>query len=124
MNFKLRHTNLNVQHLEPAVEFYKKALGMRVKRVNEKEDGSFILTYLTDKAGLYDIELTWLRDHADKPYELGENESHICFAVDDYEGAYKLHKEMGVICYENDSMGLYFIEDPDGYWIEIVPERR
>ena len=31
---------------------------------------------------------------------------------------------MGCICYENPSMGIYFIEDPDGYWIEIVPDRR
>ncbi len=124
MNFKLRHTNLNVQDREKSVEFYEKALGMKVRRVSEKPDGSFILTFMTDEAGLYDIELTWLRDHADTPYELGENETHICFSVDDYEAAYKLHKEMGVICFENDAMGLYFIEDPDGYWIEIVPEKR
>ncbi len=124
MNFKLRHTNVNVQDLDRAVEFYKTALGMKEKRRRVKEDGSFTLVFMTDEDGLYDIELTWLRDHADKPYDLGENESHICFAVDDYEAAYKHHKEMGVICFENDSMGLYFIEDPDGYWIEIVPEKR
>ncbi len=122
MNFRLRHTNLNVQDLDRAVTFYKEALGMQVKRVNEKED--FTLTFMTDEAGLYDIELTWLKDHADRPYELGENETHICFSVDDYEAAHKLHKEMGVICYENEKMGLYFIEDPDGYWIEIIPENR
>ena len=31
---------------------------------------------------------------------------------------------MGVICHENPSMGIYFIEDPDGYWLEILPEKR
>jgi lactoylglutathione lyase len=31
---------------------------------------------------------------------------------------------MGVVCYENAAMGIYFIEDPDSYWIEIVPERK
>ena len=30
---------------------------------------------------------------------------------------------MGCICFENHDMGIYFIEDPDGYWIELVPER-
>lgn len=124
MNFKIRHTNINVQHLEPAIRFYEDALGLKVTRKKEKEDGSFILVYLSDEDGLYEIELTWLRDHQDKPYDLGENESHICFATDDYEGAYKKHKEMDVICFENVSMGLYFIEDPDGYWIEIVPTKR
>jgi len=37
--------------------------------------------------------------------------------------AYELHKKNGVICYENKDMGLYFIADPDGYWIEILPEK-
>lgn len=122
MKFKIRHTNVNVQNLEKAVEFYQNALGMEVKRTVEKED--FTLTYMTDEDGLYDIELTWLKDHADRPYDLGENESHICFATDDYDAAHALHKEMDVICFENEGMGLYFIEDPDGYWIEIVPEKR
>ena len=30
---------------------------------------------------------------------------------------------MGCICFENTAMGLYFLEDPDGYWIEIIPVR-
>ena len=30
---------------------------------------------------------------------------------------------MNCVCFENESMGIYFIEDPDGYWIEIVPEK-
>lgn len=124
MNFKIRHTNVNVQHLEPAIQFYEDALGLKVTRRKEKEDGSFILVYLSDDDGLYEIELTWLRDHQVRPYDLGENESHICFAVDDYKAAYDLHKKLDVICYENNAMGLYFIEDPDGYWIEIVPAKR
>jgi lactoylglutathione lyase len=31
---------------------------------------------------------------------------------------------MGCICFENPSMGIYFLEDPDGYWIEIIPTRK
>lgn len=33
------------------------------------------------------------------------------------------HEEMGCICFENPAMGIYFINDPDGYWLEIVPEK-
>ena len=55
---------------------------------------------------------------------LGECEFHLAFHVDDYDGIHKKHEEMGCICYENPSMGIYFITDPDGYWIEIVPERK
>ena len=43
--------------------------------------------------------------------------------ADDMAQAHALHQQMGVICYENEKMGIYFIEDPDGYWIEIVPAR-
>ena len=41
-----------------------------------------------------------------------------------YEKAHKLHKEMGCICFENPAMGIYFITDPDGYWLEILPRRE
>ena len=44
--------------------------------------------------------------------------------VDDYEAARKRHEEMGAVCFVNEKMGVYFIEDPDGYWIEILPEKR
>lgn len=123
MKFKYVHNNINVLNLEKSVEFYEKALGMTVARVKEAADGSFKLTFLTDAVGIHQIELTWLRDW-DRPYNLGDNEFHMAFVVDDYEEAHELHKEMGCICFENESMGLYFINDPDGYWIEIIPENR
>ena len=69
------------------------------------------------------LELTWLRDHPDA-YELGENESHLCFRVaEDYDKVREFHKEMECICFENTTMGLYFINDPDDYWIEILPAK-
>lgn len=40
------------------------------------------------------------------------------------EAAHAKHKEMGCICFENPAMGIYFINDPDGYWLEIVPAKR
>ena len=123
MKFKYVHNNINVLDLEKSVAFYEKALGMTVARVKEASDGSFKLTFLTDAEGIHQIELTWLRDW-DRPYNLGDNEFHMAFVVDDYEEAHELHKEMGCICFENESMGLYFINDPDGYWIEIIPEHR
>jgi lactoylglutathione lyase len=67
------------------------------------------------------LELTWLRDHADTPYDLGENESHLGLVADDYEAAHALHEKMGIICFENPTMGIYFVEDPDGYWVEVTP---
>lgn len=120
MNFKFDHNNLNVRDLEKSLEFYQKALGLTVTKTHESEDGSFILKYLGDGTSPHQLELTWLRDW-DRPYELGDNEIHLAFTVDNYEEALKLHKEMNCVCFENPDMGIYFIADPDGYWLEIVP---
>lgn len=124
MRFSIDHTNINVTNLENSIAFYKKALGMQVVRRKEADDGSFALCFLADESGRgHEIELTWLADHADTPYDLGENEGHIAFVVDDYEAAYLHHKEMGCICFENPEMGIYFINDPDDYWLEVIPKR-
>lgn len=116
------HCNINVTNLEKSIEFYSKALGLKVMKEKEASDKSFKLVYLSDGISPFTLELTWLKDHP-QPYELGENESHICFHVDDYDAYHKLHEEMGCICFENTAMGLYFIHDPDDYWFEIVPNK-
>lgn len=124
MTFTFAHNNFNVRDLDKSLAFYKEALGLTEIRRVTSADGSFILVYLGDAAGSsYALELTWLRDW-DRPYNLGDNESHLAFAVDDYEAAHALHREMGCICYENEAMGIYFISDPDGYWLEIVPGKH
>ena len=125
MNFNLAHSNINVADLEKSLAFYKKALGMEEVRRHKAADGSFELAFIACPGGAspHQIELTWLRDK-EGPYELGDNESHIAFIADDIAAAHELHEEMGCICYENQGMGLYFIEDPDGYWLEIIPAKR
>lgn len=123
MQFRIVHTNINVKDLDQSVDFYDKALGLKVLKKKHAADGSFILAFLGDGTAGHEIELTWLRDK-EGPYNLGDNESHIAFVVDDYDKAYAHHSAMGCICYENKAMGLYFIEDPDGYWLEIIPDKR
>lgn len=123
MEIKARfdHFNINVLNLERSIEFYHKVLGLHEHHRKEAADGSFILVYLTDDTGHFLLELTWLRDHTE-PYELGENESHLCVRVPgDYDEVRRFHKEMGCVCFENEAMGLYFINDPDDYWIEVLP---
>ena len=122
MKFKMIHENYNVQNLERSMKFYKEALGLLETRRIESEDGSFIIVYLGNEESSFELELTWLRDHKE-PYNLGECEFHLAFEADDYEAAYQKHKEMGCICFENPEMGIYFISDPDGYWLEILPRK-
>ncbi len=123
MNFKMVHENYNVFDLEKSLAFYEKALGLTEKRRNTAKDGSFIIVYVGNYTTDFLLELTWMRDR-DKPYDLGDEEFHLAFRTDDFEAAHALHKEMGCICYENEKMGIYFITDPDGYWLEVVPERK
>ena len=120
MKFAMAHTNINVLDLERSLAFYQKALGLEVVKRHKSGDGGFELAFISDGTSSYQLELTWLRDK-DTPYELGDNETHIAFVVDNYDAAHALHDGMGCICYENKDMGLYFIEDPDGYWLEIIP---
>lgn len=119
MNFHFYHNNINVLDLEKSIEFYKKALGLTITRETEAEDGSFKLVFMGDQTTPHLLELTWLRD-MDRPYNLGDNEFHLALQTDDMDAALKLHKEMDCVCFENPDMGIYFINDPDGYWIEMV----
>jgi len=116
------HFNFNVLELERSLAFYKQALGLTPVREKNAADGSFKLVFLGDGLTGFQLELTWLRDRTE-PYNLGECEFHLAFETDEFDALYEKHKAMGCICFENPAMGIYFITDPDGYWIEIVPKR-
>lgn len=122
MSFTFAHNNLNVADLDRALSFYERALGLVETRRISAPDGSFELVYLGDGVTPHLLELTWLREHP-QAYNLGENEFHLALVADDFEEAHRKHQEMGCICFENPSMGIYFIADPDGYWIEIIPKK-
>lgn len=123
MKFQMVHENYNVVDLQKSLDFYEKALGLTEVRRKEASDGSYIIVYIGNDTTDFVLELTWLRDK-EGAYNLGDEEFHLAFKTDDFEAAHKLHEEMGCICFENTKMGIYFIKDPDGYWIEIVPEKK
>ena len=123
MTFKMIHENYNVADLDRSLKFYEKALGLTEKRRKEAADGSYTIVYVGNEQTGFELELTWLRD-MDRPYNLGDCEFHLAFETDDYEAAHKKHEEMGCICFENPGLGIYFISDPDGYWLEILPAHK
>ncbi|MBQ3802739.1 MAG: VOC family protein [Oscillospiraceae bacterium] len=123
MKFKMVHENYNVQDLQRSLDFYEAALGLKEKRRKTAADGSFIIVYVGNEETDFELELTWLRDHPEK-YDIGEEEFHLAFKVEDFDEAHALHEKMGCICFENHSMGIYFIQDPDGYWLEVIPAKR
>ena len=121
MKFKFVHNNLNVVDLAKSLAFYREALGL--EEVRRMEGEGFTLVFLGDGETGHKLELTHLHERKEA-YNLGENEFHLAFAVDDFAAAHELHSKMGCICYENEAMGIYFISDPDGYWLEILPPGR
>jgi lactoylglutathione lyase len=124
MQFKMAHENYNVADLERSLAFYEEALGLcQVREQKEAADGSYRIAYVGNETTDFYLELTWLRE-MDRPYDLGDCEFHLAFQTEDFEGAYARHKEMGCICYENPKMGVYFIQDPDGYWLEITRAKK
>lgn len=123
MQFKINHFNINVVDLQKSIEFYKKNLMINVYREKIDPKGNYHIVYLTDDDKKVFIELTWIKSKVGK-YNLGDNEIHLAFETDDFDNAYKMHKENGVIIYENPEMGIYFIGDPDGYWVEIIRKKE
>ena len=121
--FAFNHFNFNVLDLERSLKFYDEALGLRPVREKNAEDGSFRIVFLGDSVTGFQLELTWMTERTE-PYDLGEQEFHLAMKTEDMQAAHALHEKMGCICFENPKMGIYFIEDPDGYWIEIIPLRR
>ncbi|MGI6212664.1 MAG: VOC family protein [Anaerovoracaceae bacterium] len=119
--FTFNHFNFNVLDLERSLKFYDEALGLKPVRRNDQPE--FTIVFLGDGKSDFELELTWMKDRSE-PYDLGEIEYHLAFTTDDMESAFQHHTKMGCVCFENKAMGVYFIEDPDGYWIEILPPRE
>lgn len=124
MKFRFAHNNFNVMDLEKSLAFYREALDLTEARRITAPDGSFIIVYLTDGVTPHLLELTWLRDWDKDHYDLGDDEFHLAFTVEDYDSALKKHRKMGCVAMENEAMGIYFITDPDEYWLEILPAKR
>lgn len=123
MRARAIHRCIHVLDLEKSLEFYEKALGLKVVRRMGPEDHSWENVFIANEETGFQLELTW-NDGRVEPYNNGNRDTHMCYAVDNYEEVRKLHEEMGVICFDNTRMGLYFIEDPDGCWIEVVHNGR
>ena len=122
LHFTFAHNNFNVVDLEKSLDFYSLALGL--EEISRKEAEGFTIVYLGDGITSHMLELTWLKDFDRPRYNLGDNEVHLAMKVKDMDAALEKHRAMDVVCFENPAMGIYFISDPDGYWIEIVPEKE
>ncbi len=119
--FRFNHFNFNVLDLDRSLEFYRDALDLSPVRKIDNDD--FTLVFLGDGSGTFSLELTYLKNRTE-PYDIGEAEFHLAFTAEDMAAARKKHEAMGAVVFVNEAMGIYFIEDPDGYWLEIIPAKE
>ena len=119
-HFKFDHSNLTVLDIDRSLNFYEKALGLTEFARLETE--SYIFVYMGDPyRSEHVLELQAIKSRK-LPYNVRNTLAHLAFTVKDFDAAYKKHKELNCICNDAKNFGLYFIEDPDGYQLEILPE--
>ena len=127
---RILHTMLRVGDLDRSIAFYTDVLGMRLLRRKDYPEGRFTLAFVSyqDESEGAAIELT---HNWDTPqYDLGNGYGHVALAVDDvYAACDRIREKGGRITREPGPMKhgstiLAFVEDPDGYKIELLGEKR
>lgn len=127
---RILHTMLRVRDLDKALHFYTDVLGMKLIRKHDYESGRFTLAFVGygEEKDNTVLELTHNWDTDD--YEIGDAFGHIAIAVDDvYEACEKIRQAGGTVTREPGPMKhgttvLAFVEDPDGYKIELLEDRH
>ena len=126
---RLLHTMLRVGNLDTSIEFYTSVLGMKLLRRKDYPDGKFTLAFVGygDEDENTVIELT--HNWGTERYNLGEGYGHIAIEVDNvYAAADEVKKRGGKVIREAGPMNagttiIAFIEDPDGYQIELLGKK-
>ncbi len=127
---RILHTMLRVGDLEKSLHFYTEVLGMKLLRRRDYPEGRFTLAFVGygDEAHDTVLELTYNWDT--HRYDLGDGFGHIAIEVDDvYEAVERIRAKGGKVVREPGPMKhgntiLAFVEDPDGYKIELLSPQR
>lgn len=127
---RILHTMIRVGNLEKSIQFYTEVLGMKLLRKKDYPDGEFTLAFIGygDEADHTVIELTY--NWGKEGYDLGEGFGHIALEVDDvYQAAEEIRNRGGKIIRDAGPMNagttiIAFVEDPDGYQIELIGKKH
>lgn len=127
---RILHTMLRTGDLQRSIDFYTRVLGMRLLRQKDYPEGQFTLAFLGygDESEQSAIELTY--NWGVERYELGSGYGHIAIEVDDvYQATDRIKAQGGKILREAGPMNagttiIAFVEDPDGYQIELIGKRE
>lgn len=122
---KAIHSMIRVSERERSIDFYEKAFDLSVANIFDFE--GFTLIYLANDETDFEIELTVNKGQSG-PYDLGNGYGHIAFSVDDINGEHERMSSLGFLPGDVKSLDhngkklatFFFLEDPDGYKIEIL----
>lgn len=120
MSFKFCHSAISVSNLEKSIDFYERALGLSPVRTIKGANGDYKIVFLGNEKSAHTLELKWEKAPA-RPIAADEG-AHFGFCSGDAFESFKKHSEMGCTTTAQNERGFYFIEDPDGHKIEILPE--
>ena len=126
---KLLYAGIRVRDLDRSVEFYRKAMGMRVSRRGQMSHGG-IWIELQSPGSPQRLELNWYppgsRFHT--KYRKGEELDHLAFLVTNVERSFREVIAKGarpeVAPFEESRYAFAFVSDPDGIWIELLGRVR
>lgn len=122
---KAIHSMIRVLNEDRSVSFYDKAFGLKIAERIDFE--TFTLIYLRNEKADFEVELTVNKGRAD-PYNLGDGYGHLAVVVDDLDAEYARFTELGfkvgkLVDFKNGDVQVarfFFVEDPDGYKIEVI----
>ena len=121
MFFRLEHNCIYVTDMEKTLAFYEKAVNLKVLR--KKSSETMEIVFIGNEESSQQIEV--IREAGrTKPYEHGDNSVHFGLRTDDIDAAKARHVKMGCISHDVPEFGVYYIKDPDGYLVEIMPVRK
>lgn len=117
----MNHVCIHVLDLSRSLTFYQNALGLTPQREVSMPDRGWELVFLGDGVTAFQLELCQ-ETRRTQPFVLGDDTPHVALTADDFDALKAKHREMGLI-FDELSSGIYFIRDPDGHVLEILPRR-
>lgn len=121
MFFRQEFSCLYVTDLARSLAFYEKALGLKVLRRKDAADRE--IAFIGNEESSQRVEIIHMNGRTEA-YNHGENSVYFAFRTDEFEAARAKHVEMGCFDHDLSEFGVYFIKDPDGYLVEIMPIRK
>ena len=125
--YRLAHTMIRVRDLERSLDFYTRILGMQVLRQKEYPEGKFTNTFVgygpEDTHPAIELTYNWGQE---EPYDMGNGWGHVALEVPDVYAACEALQSVGAnitrapVPMKNGTRVIAFVEDPDGYKVELL----